>query len=139
MKAFNTYRHPTLGFEAVKVGFSWPALFFGLVWMLVKRLWKFAGLWLVAYAACSLIEGAAKNLLVGASQAIVQLLVIAAYFALWLVPPFNGNKWRDEDLAKRGYQPLKTVNADTPGAAIAQLANAPGTAVQMDAPREARP
>jgi len=139
VKSFNAYRHPTRGFEAVKVGFSWPAFFFGLVWMLVKRLWKFAGLWLIAYAACSLVVGAAKNLLLGPSQAIVHLLVLAAYFALWLVPPLKGNKWRDEDLAKRGYQLLKTVKADTPGGAIAQLTSGPDTALQADAPRAARP
>ena len=133
MKSFNAYRHPTRGFEAVKVGFSWPAFFFGLAWMLVKRLWKFAGLWLVAYAACSLIGGVAKNLLQGASQATADLLVLAAYFALWLVPAFKGNKWRDQDLANRGYNLLTTVKADTPGAAIAQLAGGPNTALHADA------
>ena len=106
--------------------------------MLVKRLWKFAGLWLIAYAACSLIEGVAKNLLLGTAQAIAQLLVLAAYFVLWLVPPFKGNKWREEDLARRGYHLLKTVNAGTPAAAIAQLASAPDTALPADAERAAR-
>jgi len=82
--------------------------------MLVKRLWKFAGLWLIAYAACSLVVGAAKNLLLGPSQAIVHLLVLAAYFALWLVPPLKGNKWRTKTLPS-ACQLLKTVKADTPG------------------------
>lgn len=123
MKSFNAYCHPTRGFEAVKVGFSWPALFFGFFWMLVKKLWKFAGLWLVAYAACSLLGGVAKNLLQGASQAIAYLLVAAAFLALWLIPPFKGNKWRDEDLARHGYHFLQTVEADTPGAAIGQMAS----------------
>jgi len=121
MKSFNAYCHPMRGFEAVKVGFSWPALFFGFFWMLVKRLWKFAGLWLVAYAACSLLGGVAKNLLQGAAQTTANLLVVAAYLALWLVPPFKGNKWLDEDLAGRGYQFLKTVEADTPGDAVVQM------------------
>jgi len=36
MKRFNVYKHPTLGTDAVKIGFSWPAFFFGLFWMLVQ-------------------------------------------------------------------------------------------------------
>jgi hypothetical protein len=55
VKTFNAYCHPTGDFEAVKIGFSWPALFFSFVWMLAKKLWKFAALWIVAYAACSFL------------------------------------------------------------------------------------
>ena len=134
MKFFNAYRHPAHGFEAVKIGFSWPALFFGIVWMVVKRLWKFAGLWLLAYAACSLVEGVAKNLLAAATQASVHLLVVAAYIALWLVPPFKGNKWRDEDLTKRGYQLLKTVQAETHRDAMTQLMSTESAPLPRPAP-----
>jgi hypothetical protein len=95
---------------------------------------EFAGLWFIAYAACSLLEGVAKNLLAGTAQATVHVLVFAAYIVLWLVPPFKGNKWRDENLAQRGYQLLNTVQADSPGAAIAQLANAPDTELKGEAP-----
>ena len=44
IKTFNVYHHPMYGFEAVKVGFSWPALFFGILWMMYKKLWLFAGI-----------------------------------------------------------------------------------------------
>ena len=56
MKTFNVYKHPTQGIEAVKVGFSWPAFFFGIIWMLVKKLWGLAGAWFAAYIVLSLIE-----------------------------------------------------------------------------------
>lgn len=40
MKTFNVYKHPTNGFKMIKVGFSWLALFFGLLWMLFKKQWE---------------------------------------------------------------------------------------------------
>ncbi len=122
MKTFNIYRHPTLGIEAVKVGFSWPAFFFGVIWMLVKKLWCLAGAWLVAYIALSLIETVTDESREGSAQALVYLIVAAGYFTLWLVPAFKGNKWRENNLSKRGYEKLITVQTETPEAAIAHAA-----------------
>jgi Mycobacterial 4 TMS phage holin, superfamily IV len=36
MKQFRVFRHPVRGFEAVKVGVSWPAGFFSVFWMLTR-------------------------------------------------------------------------------------------------------
>lgn len=41
--------------------------------------------------------------------------------ALWLIPAFKGNKWREENVSKRGYEQLSTVQAETPEAAVAQM------------------
>lgn len=122
MKTFNVYKHPTQGIEAVKVGFSWPAFFFGFFWMLVKKLWGLAGAWFAAYVVLSLIEKVTDQSGEGGAQALVYLLLAAAYFALWLVPAFKGNKWREENLSKRGYEKLTSVQAETPDAAVAQAA-----------------
>ncbi len=48
MRSFNVYRHPAEGYEAVKTGFSWPALLLGIIWMLAKKLWTFAAIWFAA-------------------------------------------------------------------------------------------
>ena len=56
MKAFAVYQHPTHGFEAVKRGFSWPAFFFGVIWMLIKKLWLLAISWLGLYVVLVLVE-----------------------------------------------------------------------------------
>lgn len=120
MKTFNIYKHPTLGFEAVKVGFSWPAFFFGWLWLLSKKLWGFAGavfgtiLLLLAFAA-----------LVGASDArdatVVGYLVIAiGSLALVLLPALKGNDWRETNLSKRGYERCASLQAYTPDHAVAQ-------------------
>ena len=119
MKTFNVYKHPTLGIEAVKVGFSWPAFFFGLIWMLVKKLWGLAGVWFAAYIVLLLVETVTDQSSEGVAQALVYLILAAGYFTLWLVPAFKGNKWREENLTKRGYEKIATVQAETPDAAIA--------------------
>lgn len=124
MRTFNVYKHPTQGIEAVKVGFSWPAFFFGLFWMLVKKLWGLAGLWFVAYVVLSLVKEFTEQSGEGLAQALVNLILFVSYFVLWLVPAFKGNKWRDENLSKRGYEQLGTVQAQAPDAAVAQAAKA---------------
>jgi hypothetical protein len=52
----------------------------------------------------------------------VYLFLIVAYLALWFIPPFQGNKWLEASLSKRGYELIGTVQAETPDAAIAQSA-----------------
>lgn len=121
MRKFNVYTHPIQGYEAVKIGFSWPAFFFGLFWMLVKKLWVFAGLWFSIYVICSLVETIADKTMEEGEQALVNLVLLVVYFALWLIPSFKGNEWRDKNLSKRGYTFLSTIQAETPDAAIAQL------------------
>ena len=122
MKKFNIYEHPTQGFEAIKVGFSWPAFFFGIFWMLVKKLWVIAGVWLVAYIILSLIEKVTDQSGADIAQSLVYLILIVGYLTLWLVPAFKGNKWRTGSLLKRGYEEIVTVQAETPDAAIALAA-----------------
>ena len=39
MKTFQIYKHPISDIEAIKVGFSFPAFFFGWIWMFLKKLW----------------------------------------------------------------------------------------------------
>ena len=121
MKTFRVYKHPNQGLDVVKVGFSWPAFFFAFPWLLVKRLWGFAGLWLGVFFVISLIENLMFQPPVSVVQTMAFFLGFSANFALWLVPSFMGNKWREENLSKRGYELLGTVQAETPDAAVSQL------------------
>lgn len=122
MKTFNIYKHPIQGIEAVKVGFSWPAFFFGIIWMLIKKLWGIAGVWFAAYMVCVIIEKATDQAGEGGAQAIVYLFPAVGYLTLWLLPAFKGNQWRETNLSKRGYEKTATVQAETPDAATAQAA-----------------
>lgn len=122
MKVFAVYKHPSLGAEAVKVGFSWPAAFFIVIWMLAKKLWVVAGLWIVAYIVLTIIQDAAVKS--GSAGSI--LIVLAGHLALGLFPAFKGNEWRIKNLLKRGFEFVASVPADTPDAAIAQALQDPG-------------
>ncbi|MBS1174130.1 MAG: hypothetical protein H6R05_261 [Burkholderiaceae bacterium] len=114
MKKYQIYQHSVLGVEAVKVGFSWPAFFFNWVWMLFKRLWSFAAIWFIANIAFTLIQRSFTDLDNKLLELIILLVLMVGNFALWLIPAFKGNKWREEDLIKRGFTFLRTVDAENP-------------------------
>ena len=125
MKTFNVYRHPLQGLEAVKVGFSWPAASVGPIWMLAKQLWGLSALWIALYFSLSLVETGTDKFEPGSTQALVYLHLVAGYLALTLIPGFKGNKWREKNLVRRGFELLGTVQAETPEAAISQMAPSP--------------
>jgi hypothetical protein len=117
VKVYKVYKHPSLGAEAVKVGFSWPAAFLIVIWMLAKKLWTQAGLWVLAYIVLAIIQDAAlKSYSTGAV-----LIILSGHLALGLIPAFKGNEWRIKNLMKRGYEFVDSVQAATPDAAIAQV------------------
>jgi len=125
---FTVYKNQINGYtDAVKQGFSWPALFFGPFWMLVKRLWGMAILWFCLLIAMALVG----QFLETATQRHVQdpesldtllwitLVAIAIDIFLWLYPAFRGNRWREGRLLRGGYIPVATLRARNPDAAIA--------------------
>jgi uncharacterized protein DUF2628 len=125
MKTFNVYRHSLQGFEAVKVGFSWPAASAGPIWMLVKQLWGLSALWIALYLSLSLVETGTDKFEPGGAQALVYLHLVVGYVALSLIPGLKGNQWREKNLVRRGFEMVRTVQAETPEAAISQLAGEP--------------
>lgn len=124
MRTFNVYKHESEGFEAVKLGFSWPAFFFGAIWMLVSGLWPFAVSWIAMVIVLRVIQAYTDSPNPTLAQAIVALVLLVCYLVLWLVPAFKGNKWRDRNLCKKGYKCVATVQAKSPHAATMQVANA---------------
>ncbi|MFN2343141.1 MAG: DUF2628 domain-containing protein, partial [Desulfonatronovibrio sp.] len=104
MKTFKIFEHTDLGREAVKVGFSWPAFFFGIVWMLVKKLWKYAALWFVIYVFMAIIENLLKSGDVATGMtATYDLMIMLGYLLIMLIPAFKGNIWRENLLQDKGY------------------------------------
>jgi hypothetical protein len=118
MKTYSLYKHPRLDIvEAVKVGLSWPAFFFNFFWMLIKRLWIQAGLYLMAGILLSNLDKIADK----ANSESLDTFMLISYSALLLVPGFLGNKWRDKNLRKQGYEFVDSIQAESPKAAIAQV------------------
>ena len=123
MKNFYIYKHPIHGFDAVKVGFSWPAFFFGPVWLLAEKLRHLAALWLVALLALLLTGGLVSQLLPDSERVFVYALMAVGTIGLWIIPAFMGNHWKAKDLAARGYQPHDNIQAKTPTAAVVLSGN----------------
>ncbi len=122
MKIFKVYRHPTQGFVAIKEGFSWPAFFFGPVWMLVNKLWLLTSLWVGICVVCLFIQEVAFQPPVSGMQIFAFLVLSTATFGLSVVPAFKGNEWREWNFSKKGYELQDIVEAETPNAAVSQLA-----------------
>jgi hypothetical protein len=124
MKTFNVYRHAALPPQAVKVGFSWPALIFGVLWAFSKRLWGVGWAILGISLVLSFLQ---TSLLVSAEPADPSMLqywlLLGGSLAVWLVPAFKGNAWLEADLVKRGFSRVGTVQAETPEGAVAQSEN----------------
>jgi hypothetical protein len=124
LRTFKVYKHPTKGLEAVKVGFSWPGFLFSIIWMLTKKLWGVALLWLGLYVVLGLIQTVTNESEESGAQVLVYLLLAAGCWALNLLPGFKGNQWREANLAKRGFELVGTAQSATPDAAMAQVAKA---------------
>jgi len=88
--------------------------------MLLKRLWGLAGLWAIIHVVLSFVEAVTDQSQQSGEKALVYLILAAFYFALWLIPGFKGNKWREENLSKRGYARLSSSQAETADDAVAE-------------------
>lgn len=83
-KFAGTMYHPsTTQPEHVFEGFSWPCLFWGVLWYMVKGMWK----WVVISLVVSLLTGGLA----------------------WFIFPFMNNKQFTKHLIVKGYLPNDTT------------------------------
>jgi hypothetical protein len=115
MTTFDLYRHPTLGYAAVKRGFSWPGFFLGPIWALSKRMWLSGGLLLALLIILLGAHSDANEKGESGAALVVSLLQLAFALAIGIL----GNKRWARSLARRGYEHLGTADAEEPDAAIA--------------------
>jgi len=118
MRSFNLYKHPRVEIvEAVKVGFSWPAFFFNFFWMLIKSLWVQASVYLIACILLSNLDKVAEK----ANSDFLDTMMLIFIPAAMFIPGIMGNKWREKKMQKQGYEFLKTIQAESPKVAVAQI------------------
>ncbi len=111
--------------EAIKVGFSWPALCFGAGWMLAKRLYVHAGCWL----ACAAVFLAMLAALAGApadtpARALAGLL-LAGFVAMAVLAGLRGNLWLADRRVRDGWLRVDEVAADSARAALERAGQMP--------------
>lgn len=120
MKTFKVFRHPTLGYQAVKIGFSCPGFFFSMIWAFVKKLWGHGLAIIGVFIILTLIEKAfesEKSLDPDAGT----LLMILFQLGVYIFVGIKGNEWRESNLQRRGFEFIDTVHTDTPDAAIGKV------------------
>ena len=112
MKTFHIFKHPQLGFEAAKSGFSWPALFFGGgIWLLVKKMWTHAALWFGIYWLRLTFSAYVPKAIRAKQNPILGYTLMIAYTVFYLLPAFRGNRWRDNKLIRNGYKLFEVIQA----------------------------
>jgi len=117
IKTFKIFRHPVIGYQAVKVGFSWPGLFFSGIWLLLKRLWWHALVFFLISFLLSFMETGFEKEENIAGMVLVLWLQIGMYIFVGV----KGNEWSENNLRKRGFELLDTVQAETTVAAIGKI------------------
>jgi hypothetical protein len=97
MKIFTAHRPPQASQEEavfIKEGFSWPAFFFPVIWLVVKRLWLPLILYLLVVA---LVFALAARL------SLSDTFMLLAALALNLLLGMEGNERRRRAMARRGF------------------------------------
>jgi predicted tellurium resistance membrane protein TerC len=84
---FRIFKHPDGRLQAVKVGWCWPAFFFGAIWALVTRLW------VVAIAMIAILLILIGWGLIGIGAVIIMRVI---YGVCW-------NKWREMSLLSKHF------------------------------------
>lgn len=113
MRTFKVFEHQARGFEAVKVGFSWPCFFFGLIWALVKKLWALA-------AAVAGVTAVVTVMDLAIGSIAFSMLINLAFMVGWIMLAAHGNQIRESVLYERGYRLVTELQADSPADAIAR-------------------
>jgi len=117
MQRYRIFRHPAGGIEAVKQGWSWPGLFFTVLWAFAKRLWSLGGIALGLFFVLALVLESVLALEPDTLENISRVIGLAVSLLFGL----RGNIWRENNLLNRGYAHVQTVSANNPESAIAQF------------------
>ncbi|RJS91685.1 DUF2628 domain-containing protein [Salinisphaera sp. Q1T1-3] len=118
MKVFDIYAHPVKSPQAVKQGFSWPAMFFGVFWLAYKMMWK----WLAIIGGIIIVLSILSTVLPSTQQAQIatDLVCNLITLGLWILVGFRGNDWYRETMATRGFTKKGTFEAESKDDALAK-------------------
>jgi len=119
MDTFHVFWHPVLGYDAVKKGGSWPALFFGPFWAMGKRMWSLSVSIIISIIVISSLEYVFEKVEIE----IMATIMFYLRFAYFILVGIEGNKWRQEYLLEHGYELIDTIQERTKDSAIAIVAN----------------
>lgn len=115
MKNYRVFRHPAGIYEPVKMGWSWPAFFFGMVWMLVKKMWlAFLFLLCITFLGPTILFAQLDENLAFQLCNVFTILVSVALGVF-------GNGLRELYLRRAGYVLVGHAQGANPGMALAMF------------------
>ena len=115
MKTFTLLQHPDGRREAIAQGICLPALLTPPAWMAIQRLWLAMIVWLGAAAALVYAYFELAHHQNGLQTIHMALAVGAA--ALFVMPGVLGNSWLVSRLLDQGFEPERSVQAESAEAA----------------------
>lgn len=114
MASFCILTHPEHKTRVVKIGWSWPAFFFGLFWALYKRMWLLAASLFGFIVLSSVFIPATEG---------GELISNVLFIGLNLTISMKGNQWYASLLETQGFNREAQVEARNPNHALAVHAN----------------
>lgn len=128
MAQYRIFKHPVGKIEAVKQGWSWPAMFFTFIWAFVKGLWQVGASVLVLAMLMGLFLNEWVDLSLANTIANIVGIIIA------LVLGVRGNIWREQNLLSRGFEHVDSIRAPNPELAIASYLSPQPSSGDSDEP-----
>ena len=119
MKVFTVYKHEANGYEAVKVGFSWPALIFNFWWMLSKGFLFLFIFYIGVYILSIVNYDVDMNTPFNSNDFFYLIVALILFF----YPGFYGNSWLHKKYKDKSYIEVKSIPASSKDTAIAIAKN----------------
>lgn len=118
MSKYSVYKHPVNGFEAIKVGFTWPGFFLTWIWAYTKQLWVQGSILLVSVMLANsfVLWGLSE----GGGNGLFKMISLVLLLTPSLVAGLLGNAWREKSMEPRGYGNKRTIESRTPDGATAK-------------------
>ncbi|KAA5539486.1 hypothetical protein FYK55_24450 [Roseiconus nitratireducens] len=115
MRPYKVFRSPNSGlYQAVKIGFNWPAFFFTYFWMALTKVPRlgFPAFW-------SALIGPFALLVFGAAEALLDMpnvthpLFLFVWFVYSVFVGMHANEWLACDKEQAGWDDAGTIEADS--------------------------
>ena len=119
MKVFTIYKHESKGYEAVKIGFSWPALIFNFWWMLSKGFLFLFIFYIGVYILSIVNYDVDMNTPFNSNDFFYLIVALILFF----YPGFYGNSWLHKKYKDKSYIEVKSIPASSKDTAIAIAKN----------------
>ncbi len=133
MKHYKVFENQAGRWEAVKVGWSWPAACFSFIWAFSKKLYAVGAVLVAAGVLLGFLSLKVDELFaMGDSNArSADHLCHLAQWVLIVILGVNGNELREKDLLARGYELRGILAAPTPREALTRCRAEPSAQGQQ--------